>query len=78
MFIGYALLRCHVPVLPGLAVDPSTSSGLGSGSAPSGGIATLEHVEGQPVEILQDFVDLVLGPASPAWRPAGFQRPVPM
>jgi hypothetical protein len=30
------------------------------------------------VEILQDFVDLVLRPASPAGRPAGAQRPVPM
>ena len=35
----------------------------------------LQHVEGEAVEVFQDFVDLVPGPALPARWSAGFQRP---
>ena len=30
------------------------------------------------MEVFQDLVDLMVGLSSPAWRPAGAQRPVPM
>ena len=42
---------------------------------PSARIAALQDVEGKPVGVVQNLVDLVFGLSSPAGRAAGFQRP---